>query len=59
MGKPVWVLSRFDGCWRWLGRRGDSPWYPTARLFHQDTPGDWSGVVAQITQALQERLSRS
>src|SRR5262249_35618023 len=21
MGKPVWVLSRFDGCWRWLTDR--------------------------------------
>ena len=33
MGKPVWILSRFDGCWRWLLDRDDSPWYPTARLF--------------------------
>ncbi|AWJ90499.1 hypothetical protein Sp245p_12225 [Azospirillum baldaniorum] len=21
LGKPVWVRSRFDACWRWLGHR--------------------------------------
>jgi tetratricopeptide (TPR) repeat protein len=29
-GKPVWILNRFDTCWRWLLDREDSPWYPTA-----------------------------
>jgi len=28
MGKPVWVLSRFDACWRWLRNRPNSPWLP-------------------------------
>ena len=31
LGKPVWVLNRFDTCWRWLLNRDDSPWYPTLR----------------------------
>jgi hypothetical protein len=52
MGKPVWILSRFDGCWRWLQNRDDSPWYPTARLFRQTEPGRWDTVVQQVTQAL-------
>ena len=25
MGKPVWLLNRFDTCWRWLRDRDDSP----------------------------------
>ena len=25
LGKPVWVLNRFSGCWRWLRDRTDSP----------------------------------
>ena len=25
-GKPVWVLNRYDTCWRWLIDRDDSPW---------------------------------
>ncbi|MTJ82604.1 MAG: tetratricopeptide repeat protein [Telmatospirillum sp.] len=52
MAKPVWVLSRYDGCWRWLMNRDDSPWYPTLRLFRQRTPGDWTDVVGRILSAL-------
>jgi Flp pilus assembly protein TadD len=54
MGKPVWILSRFDGCWRWLADRDDSPWYPTARLFRQEASGDWAGVVDRVRTALVE-----
>jgi Flp pilus assembly protein TadD len=34
-GKPVWLLSLYDHCWRWLIGRADSPWYPTMRIFQQ------------------------
>jgi hypothetical protein len=34
--------------WRWLLEREDSPWYPTARLFRQSTPGGWQEVVLRI-----------
>jgi tetratricopeptide (TPR) repeat protein len=52
MGKPVWMLSRFDGCWRWLQARSDSPWYPSLRLYRQKALGDWSPVVAAIAADL-------
>ena len=52
MGKPVWLLSRFMGCWRWLRRRSDSPWYPTMRIFRQPSPGDWDAVLAEARAAL-------
>jgi tetratricopeptide (TPR) repeat protein len=48
IGKPVWLLSRFDGCWRWLHGRRDSPWYPGMRIYRQDRPHDWRSVVAQV-----------
>jgi tetratricopeptide (TPR) repeat protein len=48
LGKPVWILNRFDSCWRWLLDRTDSPWYPTARLYRQTTPGDWDGVMQRV-----------
>ena len=35
LGKPVWMLDRFDSCWRWLRERRDSPWYPTLRIYRQ------------------------
>ncbi|TLU72388.1 tetratricopeptide repeat protein [Lichenicoccus roseus] len=40
LGKPVWMLSRFDGCWRWLEETSETPWYPSMRIFRQPTPGD-------------------
>ena len=52
LGVPTWVLSRFDGCWRWLLGRDDSPWYPSLRLFRQPEPFDWDSVVARVGQAL-------
>ncbi len=52
LGKPVWLLNRFDACWRWGRERDDTPWYPTMRLFRQTTPGDWSGVMRRVTEAL-------
>ena len=48
LGKPVWILNRFDTCWRWLLNRHDSPWYSTARLYRQLTPGNWRGVIARV-----------
>jgi Flp pilus assembly protein TadD len=57
LGKPVWLLNRFDTCWRWLLDRTDSPWYPTLRQFRQPTPGDWDAVLAAVRAAL-ARLAR-
>ncbi|MCC6717965.1 MAG: tetratricopeptide repeat protein [Acetobacteraceae bacterium] len=52
LGRPVWLLNRFDADWRWLRGRDDSPWYPTLRQFRQDAPGDWAGVVDRVAAAL-------
>ena len=52
MGKPVWILSRFDACWRWLQNRPDSPWYPTARVFGQTEPGNWTPIIQQVADLL-------
>jgi tetratricopeptide (TPR) repeat protein len=52
LGKPVWLLNRYDGCWRWPRDRDDSAWYPTMRLFRQRTPGDWAGVMRRVAAAL-------
>ncbi len=52
MGKPVWLLNRFDTCWRWLLNRDDSPWYPTLRQFRQPQPGDWASVTARVAESL-------
>ena len=54
MGKPVWILLAHSPEWRWLRDRADTPWYPTARLFRQSAPRDWTGLVAAVAHALRE-----
>lgn len=56
LGKPVWVLPYApEADWRWMQHRQDSPWYDTARLFRQPSPGDWTGVLAELVVALAAR----
>jgi tetratricopeptide (TPR) repeat protein len=52
MGKPVWLLNRFDSCWRWLLDRDDSPWYPQLRQFRQRAPADWASAIGEAAAAL-------
>ncbi len=52
LGRPVWMLSRYDGCWRWLHGRDDTPWYPTMRIYSQERPLDWSSVIGRIRRDL-------
>ncbi len=56
LGVPVWLVLHFAGDWRWLRNRDDSPWYPTMRLFRQQTTGDWAGVFERVAAALRERV---
>ncbi len=52
LGKEVWVLLPHAPDWRWMLGRADSPWYARARLFRQERPGAWDGVVAAVAAAL-------
>jgi Flp pilus assembly protein TadD len=52
LGKPVWLLNRYDNCWRWLKGRSDSPWYASLRQFRQPAPGAWDPVIAAAAAEL-------
>jgi len=52
MGKEVWMMNRFDTCWRWFMDRTDSPWYPTIKLYRQPKLGDWESVVQNVKKDL-------
>lgn len=58
MGVPVWLMLPYACDWRWLSGRKDSPWYPSLRIFRQERPGDWPGVVHRIGEALEWLLNR-
>jgi tetratricopeptide (TPR) repeat protein len=57
LGKPVWVLLPFNPDWRWFAARADSPWYPTARLFRQNKPGDWASTIEAVRDALRAQTA--
>jgi ADP-heptose:LPS heptosyltransferase len=56
LGVPVWVALCFVPDWRWFLDRGDSPWYPTMRLFRQATAGDWQTPMSEMARLLRERI---
>ncbi|HEV2664392.1 MAG TPA: tetratricopeptide repeat protein, partial [Blastocatellia bacterium] len=58
LGRPTWVTLRKIPEWRWLLYRSDSPWYPTMRLFRQETDGDWASVFSTIADELRRLLPR-
>lgn len=53
MGKPTWILSRYDNCWRWLEGRDDSPWYASVKLYRQGPDRNWAPTLARLANDLQ------
>ena len=53
MGKPVWILLPHLSDWRWMQDVETTPWYPTARLFRQNSPGDWGEVLERTAAELE------
>jgi tetratricopeptide (TPR) repeat protein len=56
MGKPIWVLLPTAPDWRWMLHMEDSPWYPSMRLFRQQTRGDWAAVIDSVAKQLAAKL---
>lgn len=56
LGVPVWIMLKYSPDWRWLLHRSDSPWYASALLFRQHSPGDWGEVVASVRMAIKKKL---
>jgi tetratricopeptide (TPR) repeat protein len=52
LGLPTWILLQFSADFRWMRKRTDSPWYPTARLFRQTERGAWPPVIAAVAAEL-------
>jgi tetratricopeptide (TPR) repeat protein len=52
VGLPLWLILPSAPDWRWGLGRGDTPWYPSARLFRQRRRGEWQTVFQEAAAAL-------
>ena len=52
MGVPTLALIYEPADWRWMTQRGDSPWYPTMRLFRQKRAGQWDDPIGRLIDAV-------
>lgn len=52
LARPTALLLPYVADFRWLAGRSDSPWYPTVRLYRQESRGDWAPVIAALGDAL-------
>jgi Flp pilus assembly protein TadD len=52
LGKPTWLLNRFQSEWRWGVARRDSDWYPSMRIFSQQQDSDWRSVINAVAEEL-------
>jgi hypothetical protein len=56
LGQSTWILLYHPPDGRWMLRRPDTPFYPTARLFRQPRAKEWTSVIDEIRRALMRLL---
>lgn len=52
MRKPTWIALKHIPDWRWGLSGVTCPWYPSATLFRQPSPGDWDSVFSAMADRL-------
>ena len=58
LGLPVWVALKYIPEWRWMLNHSDSPWYPTMKLYRQNTFNNWNSVFSLITKDLKTIVNK-
>ena len=52
IGARVFMLDRFDNCWRWGADARAPGWYRNLRVFRQTAFGDWTDALDALRAAL-------
>jgi len=52
LGKPTWILNRYDTCWRWLLDKKNSPWYESIKIYRQGSDWIWEEVLNDVINDL-------
>ncbi len=58
LARPVWTLIPFVPDFRWYLRGDDTAWYPTMRLFRQESHGQWTPVIERVVQKLRDEVEK-
>lgn len=48
IGKEAWVMIPYNADWRWTFGLPDCPLYPSVRLYRQEHPFAWEGVLEAV-----------
>ena len=56
LGKPVWILNRFDSDWRYPPGSVRYSMVPDRKNFRQTRPNDWDDVIWRVRQHLMSKL---
>ena len=57
LGRPVWVLSRKGGCWRWEIEGSETFWYPSMKIFRQSDMHNWDVEINQVKEKLTQFMN--
>ncbi len=58
LGRPAWVMVPVVPEWRYLLEGDRLPWYPSLRLFRQETAGQWRPTAERIAAELSKPIGR-
>ena len=58
LGRPVWLLLPKLADWRWGLHGENTPWYPTMRLFRQESSEGWLELASRVALALTVRTEQ-
>lgn len=56
INKPLWLLNRYDTCWRWLLDKDKTNWYHSFKIYRQNKFNDWTNVINDIQRDLHGRF---
>lgn len=56
MNIPTWLILPFNPCWRWGLDSDKTDWYPSVRIFRQNTTSKWKNVFQEMEDVLRVML---
>ena len=56
MGKETWALIPWNCDWRWKSSGESTVWYPSVRLFRQQSLGDWGTVFEEVKKEVLKKI---